>query len=127
MIYVNILQSYPEYKEDTERPCEYDRKMLPDYVMPEVLFNEMIRCEYQYNQYQDAQAGKQDVHPLFVQKVDGGDCHVASLLAMTFNGAVLAMTFNGAVLAMTFCGISLTIVVGWLAVVVTSMFVNTTM
>ena len=54
----------------------------------------MVGCENQHYKHQNTEPGKQDVHPLFVQKVDGGDCHVASLLAMTFNDAVLAMTFS---------------------------------
>ena len=38
-------------------------------MIPEMFFNEMVRCEYQYKKHDDAQAGKKHIHPLLVKQI----------------------------------------------------------
>ena len=42
MVDINVLQSDSKHKENSECPCEDDREMFSDYVVPEVFVNEMV-------------------------------------------------------------------------------------
>ena len=67
---IYVLQSYAEHEKHSECPCEDGREMFSNYVLPEVLIYEMIRGEDQYEEDDDAKACKEDVHPVFAQKVE---------------------------------------------------------
>ena len=69
-LYVDMLQAYPQNQQDSERPCEYHRKMLPDYMIPEMLLDEMIGSKQQNEQHDHAQSRKQHIHPVFAQEID---------------------------------------------------------
>lgn len=70
--YVYVLQGDTEYKKHTECPCEYCRKMLLDYVIPEVSFHEVVGAEQKHEQYDYTEGCKKHVHPVLAQEVDGG-------------------------------------------------------
>ena len=67
---VYVLQSDAEHEKHTECPCEDAWEMLADDVLPEVLIYEVIRGEEQHEKDYDAKTCKQDVHPVFAQKVE---------------------------------------------------------
>ena len=70
MVDINVLKGNAEYKQHTESPCEYHWQMLLYDVVPEMLVDEMVGSEQQYEQHDDAQPCKQHVHPIFAQQVD---------------------------------------------------------
>ena len=66
----NILKGKSHDKEHAEGPCENDRQVFLDDVIPEVLVYEMVRCEDQNKQHYYAEAGKKDIHPLLIEEID---------------------------------------------------------
>ena len=80
LVNFNILESYPEDKQHSECPCEDDRKVSLYYMVPQMLLYKVVRSKDQYYQDDDAQAGKQDIHPLLVKKIDG--CGVFVMMGM---------------------------------------------
>ena len=67
---IEMLQSDSENKQYSESPCEDDRQMLSDDMVPKMLFHEMVRSEQQHEKHDHAQSGEQHVHPVLAQKVD---------------------------------------------------------
>jgi hypothetical protein len=43
--------------------------MLLDYMVPQMSFHEMVRCENQYEKNYDTQTCEQDVHPVLAEQV----------------------------------------------------------
>lgn len=70
VVYIHKVQDDSQYQQDSECPCEYCREMLLYNMIPEVFFNEMIRCEYQHDKHDHAQSCKQHVHPILAEEVD---------------------------------------------------------
>ncbi len=91
MLNINELQAYPEDEEDAESPCENRREVLPDDVAPEVVLNEMVGREEKYEEDNDAEAGEEDVHPVFAQQVDLESFRFGSI----FNTVEEGITFAG--------------------------------
>ena len=66
----HILKSDAKHKKNSECPCEYNREMFLDDVVPEMFLHEMIRREDENQKHEDAEAGEKDIHPLLVQEID---------------------------------------------------------
>ena len=62
------------------------------YMFPKMAFNEMVLSEKQDEKNDDAQAGKEDVHPVLAQKVYSmvGDCFFMMVVPM-FAGLCMYM------------------------------------
>lgn len=93
-VYLNILQRKTKHQQYTECPCKDDRKMPLYYVLPHMLFNEMVRSKQQHDQHYDAESCKQYVHPVFAQKVD-------SMLVMLVNMTSMDVGVMNMVMFMT--------------------------
>ena len=70
MVDIDILQSHAKDEKNSESPCEYHWKMLLYDVVPEMLVDEMVGSEQQYEQHDHAKTCEQHVHPIFAQQVD---------------------------------------------------------
>ena len=66
----NVLKPDSYNQEYAECPSENSQEMFPYYMVPKVVFNKMIRCEQQNEQYEDAQSGEHHVHPVFAQQIE---------------------------------------------------------
>ncbi len=64
---INELQADAEDEEDSESPCENRRQVLLDNMVPQMLVDEMVRCEEQHEEDDYAETGEEDIHPVFAQ------------------------------------------------------------
>ncbi len=90
VFYVNELQADAEDEEDAEGPCEDCQKVLPDDVVPEVFFDEVVGSQKEYEEDDCAEAGEEDIHPVFAKEVD-----VESFGFMDMGGVVVAEVAGG--------------------------------
>ena len=121
MVDAHVLKPDADYEKHSECPAEYRKQMLADDMIPEMLFDEMVRGEEQHEQYDDAEACKQHVHPLLVQEVDGvrsfTSFRMTGVFMMTVVMVCVVMFIGSAVLA----GVGAVVMAGMCAVVVSEL------
>jgi len=79
--------------------------MFLDYMVPQMSFHKMVRCENENEKNYDTQTGKQDVHPVLAEQV-----YLESFAFVVVDGCftLMAMALMAmALLAMTFMAESL--------------------
>ena len=100
VVYVYVMQDDSKYKQYSECPCEYRRKMFLDDMVPEVFLHEMILGEYEDNQHDDAKSCKQHVHPVLAQQINRF-LHALRLVEMTSTFAMVMMGMSVMVMSVT--------------------------
>lgn len=97
-VYLNVLQPYPEYQKHTECPCEYGRQMLSYYMVPHMVFHEMVRRKEKHEKDDHAQSREKDVHPSLVKEVDGRSCGLFMVVMSTVLSMYMAFVVMIAVM-----------------------------
>ena len=64
------MEEDPYGKQDPERPGEYAWQMPADYMLPQMLFDEMVGCEKQGTEHDKAQGSEKPVHPFLTKEVE---------------------------------------------------------